>query len=619
MFLRHRADVTQIVSRALVVGVGSATKQEGRSTNSKAMVENGGRNKITTGFLEEPLVIKGVSPAHGADVETIHKPHSKLGGAMVPATGFGTIAGVIFVLRCANKARRKDLLLPENEEGLKAICVGLRTKSAGSKDKLIQSIEQALDADAALCAPNTPTGTIVQKVGQFQNPSKCATFFTKYTVPKLKGLCGKLRLKKTGKKAELAERIAHEICELWRVVEAAAVDPSISTAAATDARRDTPGSDVQGAISSSEASHPNEMRHALPDNAVAHLQSSGAFTMPLDEDACKIEAAQEPIEATREEQHQRDIALQHVELPPSVDDPPLQVRAAEHKEVQLAVTTEIAPDQWEDVPSSAQEGEQQQVMHGDSCAPGSAWPQGQEEEGHHRPLSEVQPTPEVYMEEEELGHDDGGGSHVVETVSLPDLEEQQDRKRQQRFMERRMKLVGYLAEEVADTMGANKDRYLADMRHVLQEASEETREAYLSDKLEEPSDALLTDRVPRVLGSLSEPPEFGAWHSEPVQEHMELIGELGPARQAWCKWWDSSTGCGEIVDLADHKPVAVVSSALTTAANVSPRLKYLRHGEFVEYRRVDRGEGQTARAVLIRGLRGWPLMCEVDGSRALSA
>merc|ERR1712050_41465 len=131
----------------------------------------------------------------------------------------------------------------------------------------------------------------------------------------------------------------------------------------------------------------------------------------------------------------------------------------------------------------------------------------------------------------------------------------------------------------------------------------ETREAYLSDKLEEPSDALLTDRVPRVLGDLSEPPEFGAWHSEPVQEHMELIGEIGPARQAWCKWWDSDTGCGELVDLVDSGPVAVVSAALSTGANVSPRLKFLRQGEFVEYRRVDRGGDLIARAVLVRGIK----------------
>merc|ERR1719291_202760 len=152
------------------------------------------------------------------------------------------------------------------------------------------------------------------------------------------------------------------------------------------------------------------------------------------------------------------------------------------------------------------------------------------------------------------------------------------------------------------------------MKRVLAEAPEGTREAYLNDKLQDSSEAVTTSRVPRVLGNMTEPPEFGAWHSEPVQEQLELIGDNGPARLGYCKWWDTKTGCGEISDTSERTPVAVVSSALTTAANVSPRLKYLRQGEWVEYRRVDRGPNQTARAVLVRGVKGWPLMCEVDGS-----
>ncbi|CAK0857842.1 unnamed protein product [Prorocentrum cordatum] len=48
---------------------------------------------------------------------------------------------------------------------------------------------------------------------------------------------------------------------------------------------------------------------------------------------------------------------------------------------------------------------------------------------------------------------------------------------------------------------------------------------------------------------------------------------------------------------------------------------YLRNGEFVEYRRVFVEHSVAARAVLVRGLKGWPLMCEVveadDGSRSL--
>jgi len=240
-------------------------------------------------------------------------------------------------------------------------------------------------------------------------------------------------------------------------------------------------------------------------------------------------------------------------------------------------------------------------------------------EYHHEGFVGYQQHQEAAPVTDHGHHQESYAGEVVATVMRPDSEEDKDMRYQDRIRQRRMKLAGYLAEEVANTMGDHRDRYLSDMRKVLAEASSTTREAYLTDKLEEPNQATITQRVPRVLGPLAEPPEFGGWNSEPVQEHMELIGELGPSRHAWCKWWDPNTGCGELVDVDDESAIAVVSAALTTAVNVSPRLKYLRHGEFVEYRRVDRGQGQIARAVLVRGLKGWPLMCEVDGARALKA
>merc|ERR1740117_1334908 len=91
-----------------------------------------------------------------------------------------------------------------------------------------------------------------------------------------------------------------------------------------------------------------------------------------------------------------------------------------------------------------------------------------------------------------------------------------------------------------------------------------------------------------------------------------MVGEVGPARQAWCRWWNPNSGCGELMDLDDRVSIAVVSIDLQTGANVLPRLKYLHVGEFVEYRRVPREDG-SAYAVLIRGIKGWPLMCEVKG------
>mmetsp|Transcript_44887 Transcript_44887/g.102113 ORF Transcript_44887/g.102113 Transcript_44887/m.102113 type:complete len:316 (+) Transcript_44887:1-948(+) len=224
---------------------------------------------------------------------------------------------------------------------------------------------------------------------------------------------------------------------------------------------------------------------------------------------------------------------------------------------------------------------------------------------------------------EEAAQPGGGvpGGDFVRTETMLGREEKIEQRKAQRFVERRMKLVGYLAEEIANTFGGEKERYIADMHGVLKEVPDASRELYLSDKLEEPTTEVIASRVPSVLGPRMEAPEHGAWHSEPVRDKMEMVGELGPARQGWCKWWDKDTGCGEIVDLDDQGPVAVVSAALTTGANVSPRLKYLRNGEFVEYRRVFVEHSVAARAVLVRGLKGWPLMCEVveadDGSRSL--
>jgi len=71
--------------------------------------------------------------------------------------------------------------------------------------------------------------------------------------------------------------------------------------------------------------------------------------------------------------------------------------------------------------------------------------------------------------------------------------------------------LGKLAEEVADTYGSYKDRYMADVRQLLQDASDETREAYLSDMLNR-SQGAASSRGPRRPSFLSgSPPPRCDW------------------------------------------------------------------------------------------------------------
>lgn len=204
---------------------------------------------------------------------------------------------------------------------------------------------------------------------------------------------------------------------------------------------------------------------------------------------------------------------------------------------------------------------------------------------------------------------------VVETRAIADEEEAAAERKAERMRKRRMKLAAYMTEELAKTYGDHQEQYKQDMDAALSNMGEKMRETYFNEKAKTPSLAqkrlVQETKVPKVLGPTKEAPAYSGWAQVEYTEKMVMVGEVGPARQAWCRWWDRTTGCGELVDLDDEKEIAVVSAALQTGANVFPKMKYLRHGEFVEYRRVDRGEGGSPRALLVRGIKGWPLMCEV--------
>merc|ERR1712032_558349 len=186
----------------------------------------------------------------------------------------------------------------------------------------------------------------------------------------------------------------------------------------------------------------------------------------------------------------------------------------------------------------------------------------------------------------------------VQTQAIPDAESERQEKKQRRKAKRRMKFMSYFAEELASAYGGQKENYMRDMSGMIEGLPENVYTTYVDDMND-------TSSSPRTLSLPS------GEAAEPLLDHMVMRGEVGRARQAWCSWWDNDTGCGELIDKVDLKVIAVVSSDLSTAANVLPRLKYLYPKEWVEYRRVE-CEGGTTRAALVRGLEGWPLRCEVD-------
>jgi len=202
---------------------------------------------------------------------------------------------------------------------------------------------------------------------------------------------------------------------------------------------------------------------------------------------------------------------------------------------------------------------------------------------------------------------------VVEEADEEDEEEEDAATRSaRRFRERRSKLMGYVVEENATVYGEHKKQYLKDVSAAIKDMPDTVRHSYLNDKLEANT---FDSRIPKVLGPARDTAEYAAWHVEPYSEEMHMVGELGPARVAYCKWWDRARGCGEVVDAGDQGVAAVLAAALTTGANVAPTAKYLVQGEVVEYRRVR--DADIDRGILVRGVRGWPLTCEMDGAKAL--
>eukprot|EP00929_Paragymnodinium_shiwhaense_P124032 TRINITY_DN9883_c0_g1_i1.p1 TRINITY_DN9883_c0_g1~~TRINITY_DN9883_c0_g1_i1.p1 ORF type:complete len:738 (-),score=197.44 TRINITY_DN9883_c0_g1_i1:58-2271(-) len=204
------------------------------------------------------------------------------------------------------------------------------------------------------------------------------------------------------------------------------------------------------------------------------------------------------------------------------------------------------------------------------------------------------------------------GASAIQPTTVMESDEDKKARKEQGKLERRQSLLKFMQEELGEQgVGQNKDLLrLLPSAEITTDSPRDEAGVWTERRQQVGSESPFAP--PPARGSDRERAHYKGWHSEPPCEGMHLVGELGRARQAWCQWWDAAHGCGELLDLGDRSSVTVVAAALQTGCNVSPRLRSLRRGEFVEYRRVPAEDEQDlpARAVLVRGIEGRPLMCE---------
>lgn len=485
-------------------------------------------------------------------------------GAAAGADSLGAMTELLLRLRSSEPTVREQMLQEESEKGLKAICAGLGLKRiSGSQEELLERIEEALLEEDAFYQSDSPVLRIIEVMGGLSDASRASGFLAdKYRAVDLKGFCKALWLPVSGTKAQMAERIAAKASELSKVLRAKRA--GLGAAPSSNSH----GAQVRGAELGAE-------------DSTGAPRPGGDIFEPTDAEVMDAEEVEQSQVAPS---GGRSTVSRSSRRPAAV---------AEIFEAAAKVSRRHSGSQ-----------EEYEISLGESLVAG---PDVEDDDD----LDEATELPA------------GGFYPQAGAEGAPGeiVDEEEEQRKQRRFVERRQKLMGYVVEEGAAIYGSQKEQYLEDLQQLLKDAPTETRGQYLQDKLEEPTQEMLAVRLPEVLGTPRDGPEFAAWHVEPYQEEMQMVGELGPARVAWCQWWDRVQGCGQVIDFVDRVAVNVVSAALTTGANVHPQAKYLMQGEFVEYRRVEATDG-NARAILIRGVKGWPLACEVaslDPSRALPA
>jgi len=519
------------------------------------------------------------------------------------ATGgaIGAVANMLTALRRRTVEERRAQLEKENASDLKALCIGLRLKTAGGKEGMITRIEDTLMQEATLLGPDKPIGRMVRVVNKVGNAAKIAQKLKELKVKDLQQMCVELRLPKSGKKDMLIERISDELQLL-----ATTMDLEVHSEAAGESRAQT--------IQSGNATSPAHPTHAQKTQAGPSTEIH--------------------VSRMRKQTPQQQL-----------DANPQVVRGkSQGKSSEIDATSQNHP-----APSSSRAAQQTlNAKHNDALKrePQAAHPRGQTPQGHAAASSQFRrsstspadtlprkgesPGGTAFTPESSVGSPSAASSrrnevdrrsaevmperddhNVIKTVRRTSPEEQKRADLEKRQLERSRKLTQYAIEELSSVFGEHKDRYNKSIQQVFQSAPSTTQQFLYSHKVWMPPNKT-QHRVPSVLGPGKQLPEISGYHSEAWTPEMKMIGEIGPSRIGMCSWWNMEHSCGEVLDRETRETIAVLGSALQTAANVHPKLKYLKQGEWVQYRRVQ--DEDKPRGVLVGGIDGWPLMCEVESS-----
>ena len=240
---------------------------------------------------------------------------------------------------------------------------------------------------------------------------------------------------------------------------------------------------------------------------------------------------------------------------------------------------------------------------------------------------EVNTTPYVAMRNGATRDEDGdygsGDSNGVEVIAQEEAEALEDEAYlAQRRRQRRAKLSQYFTEEFNSVVGALEMKAGEAYRRALGGA-QGAAPAYASAE----SDASMQGGAGAVAcqaqGTNGAAANGSGAGVPQAARYLEVTRGSG-RRLAWCKSFDSATGRGVLVDLEERSEWPVTSWSLEVdEAVVPPASRVLRAGEFVEYdprsaRELADG-GSPAAVGWVRGILGWPLMCEVAAGLELGS
>jgi len=491
----------------------------------------------------------------GIGVTTMENSTATAVGALI-AGAAGAVASIVVPFRRATVEERKEMLQREDLSGLRAICTALRVKKATSKAEkvaLVDIIEQTLAYDDVIYQPNSPAGRLAALLSTMPDSNAATDLVVrKFKLKELKQFCSCLRLPLTGRKSDLSRSLVDEMRYTLAAISAS-----------TGQKEDVPQAAGAGTSSVAPAAAAVAAAAATESAAVESSAPALASATTLEE-----VGKTNTVVSVDESRRTRGSSFQ------CLRDDSLDSRRSRRSSGEVSVRPALELD-------------------------------GAKAEVSQPAVIDVQVTPVERPARAAIGNPvqtlPVGGklqSGVVQTQAIPDADSRRRERRQRRKIRWEMQKMTYVAEELACAYGGNKENYRRDMRGILDDVPEKTYATNVADL----SDTSNGQRPPS--------PSLGEAANSPL-EQMVMLGEIGRSRKAWCKWWDNTKGYGELLDIDDQITVSVASNDLQIAVNVLDQLKYLVPREIVEYRRVE-AEGMASRAVLVRGMLGWPLRCEMD-------